>query len=57
MLCYHVCHAHARPCLSTGWPLNRRFDMNFGTAALLAQGGGISLRGRICAYGLPKTTT
>ena len=40
MLCCHVCRAHARPCLSMGWPLKRRFDMTFGTAAMLAQGGG-----------------
>ena len=37
----HVCcHAHAQPCLSTGWALNRHFDLTFGTAAVLAQGGG-----------------
>ena len=35
-----MCHAHARPCLSTGWALNRRFGLTFGTAAVLAQGGG-----------------
>ena len=39
-VCCHVCRAHARPCLSTGWALNRRFDQTFGTAAVLAQGGG-----------------
>ena len=39
-VCCHVCRAHARPCLSTGWALNRRFDQLFGTAAVLAQGGG-----------------
>ena len=39
-ICCHVCRAHARPCLSTGWALNRRFDLTFGTAAVLAQGGG-----------------
>ena len=41
MLCCHVCHAHARPCLSTGWALNRRFDVTFETVAVLAQGGGL----------------
>ena len=25
-VCCHVCHTHARPCLSTGWALNRRFE-------------------------------
>ena len=39
-VCRHVCRAHARPCLSTGWALNRRFDLTFRTAAVLAQGGG-----------------
>ena len=39
--CCHVCCAHARSCLSTGWALNRRFDLIFGTAAVLAQGGGV----------------
>ena len=39
-VCCHVCRAHARPCLSTGWALNRRFDQTFGTVAVLAQGGG-----------------
>ena len=39
-ICCHVCHAHARPCLNTGWALNRRFDLTFGTASVLAQGGG-----------------
>ena len=39
-VCCHVCHAHARRCLSTGWALNRRFDLSFETAAVLAQGGG-----------------
>ena len=43
VLCCHVCRAHARPCLSTGWALNRRFDLTFGTAAVLAQGGGVQL--------------
>ena len=38
--CCHVCRAHAQPCLSTGWALNRRFDLTFGTAAVLAQGSG-----------------
>ena len=38
-VCRHVCHAHALPCLSTGWVLNRHFDLSFGTAAVLAQGG------------------
>ena len=39
-VCCHVCRAHARPCLSAGWALNRRFDLTFGTAAVLAQGEG-----------------
>ena len=39
-VCCHVCRTHARPCLSMGWALNRRFDLTFGTAAVLAQGGG-----------------
>ena len=26
--------------LSTGWALNRRFDLTFGTVAVLAQGRG-----------------
>ena len=39
-VCCHVCHTHARPCLCTGWALNRRFDLTFGTATVLAQGGG-----------------
>ena len=39
-VCCHVCHTHGRPCLCTGWALNRRFDLTFGTAAVLAQGGG-----------------
>ena len=39
-VCCHMCHTHARPCLSTGWALNRRFDLTFGTATVLAQGGG-----------------
>ena len=37
-VCCHVCRVHARPCLSTGWALNRRFDLTFGT--MLAQGVG-----------------
>ena len=41
-VCCHVRRAHARPCLSTGW-LNRRFDLTFGTATVLAQGGGGTL--------------
>ena len=39
-----MCHTHARPCLSTGWALDRRFDLTFGTAAVLAQGGGGATR-------------
>ena len=39
-VCCHGCGAHARPCLSTGCALNGRFDLIFGTAAVLAQGGG-----------------
>ena len=35
-----MCHAHARPCLSTGWALKRRFGLTSGTAAVLAQRGG-----------------
>ena len=46
-VCCHVCRAHARPCLITGWALNRRFDLSFGTAAVLAQGGG----GKRCRRG------
>ena len=38
-----MCHAHARPCPSTGWALNRRFGLTSGTVAVLAQGGGVSL--------------
>ena len=49
-VCCHVCRAHARPCLSTGWALNRRFDLTFGTAAVLAQGGG-----GVCSMGLSHT--
>ena len=41
---WHMCHAHARPCLSTGWALNRRFGLTSGTAAVLAQGGGGGVR-------------
>ena len=45
-VCCHVCHTHARPCLCKGWALNRRFDLTFGTAAVLAQeGGGVCARG------------
>ena len=39
-VCCHVCCAHARPCLSTGWALNGCFDRTLGTAAVLARGGG-----------------
>ena len=39
-VCHHVCHTQARSCLSTGWALNRCFPWVFGTAAVLAQGGG-----------------
>ena len=39
-VCCHVCHTQARSCLSTGWALNRCFAWGFGTAAVLAQGGG-----------------
>ena len=39
-VCCYVCRVHAQPCLSMGWALNRRFDLTFGTAAVLAQGGG-----------------
>ena len=38
MLCCHVCRVHARPCLSTGWALNRLFDLTFGTAAMVRKG-------------------
>ena len=38
MLCGCMCRAHARPCLSTGWVLNRCFHLTFGAAAVLAQG-------------------
>ena len=34
------------PCLSTGWALNRRFDLTFGTAAVVAQGGGLGGQGK-----------
>ena len=44
--------SHARPCLSTGWALNRRFDLTFGTAAVLAQGGGGYTRGNMFHSGL-----
>ena len=40
MLCCHLCRAHARPCLSMGWALNRSFAWTFGTVAVLAQAGG-----------------
>ena len=30
--------------LSAGWALNRRLDLTLGTAAVIAQGGGIFLR-------------
>ena len=39
-VCRHVCHTQAQSCLSTGWALNRCFAWFFGTAAMLAQGGG-----------------
>ena len=39
-VCHHVCHTQARPCLSTGWALNRCFAWFFGTVAVLVQGGG-----------------
>ena len=39
-VCCHMCCAHAWPCLSTGWVLNRCFDLTFGTTAVLTQGGG-----------------
>ena len=39
-VCRHVCHTQARSCLSAGWALNRCFAWGFGTAAVLAQGGG-----------------
>ena len=39
-VCHHVCRTQARSCLSTGWALNRCFAWFFGTAAVLAQGGG-----------------
>ena len=39
-VCCHGCRAHAWPCLSTGWALDCRFDLTFGTAAVLAQWGG-----------------
>ena len=39
-VCRHVCHTQAQACLSTGWALNRCFAWFFGTAAVLAQGGG-----------------
>ena len=42
-ICCHVCCVHARLCRSTGWALNCRFDLTFGTAAVLAQGGGVHI--------------
>ena len=39
-VCHHVCYTQARSCLSTGWALNRCFAWFFGTAVVLAQGGG-----------------
>ena len=39
-VCRHVCHTQAQSCLSTGWAFNRCFAWGFGTAAVLAQGGG-----------------
>ena len=39
-VCRHVCHTQARSCPSTGWALNCCFAWGFGTAAVLAQGGG-----------------
>ena len=39
-ICRHVCHTQAWSCLSTGLALNRCFASFFGTAAVLAQGGG-----------------
>ena len=49
-ICCHGCRAHARPCLSTGWVLNRRFHLTFGTAAVLAQGGEGTLNGTNAKY-------
>ena len=40
-LCCRVCRARAWACLSTGWALNRCFAWPFGTAAVLAQRGGV----------------
>ena len=35
--------AHARPCLSTGWALNRRFEEIVGTAVFVVQNGGLGV--------------
>ena len=35
--------AHARPCLSTGWALNRRFEEILGPLFLLVQNGGLGV--------------
>ena len=52
-----MCHAHARPCLSTGWALNRRFGLTSGTAAVLAQGGGGVYVARVLSRVLPQCHT
>ena len=55
-----MCHAHAQPCLSTGWALNRRFGLTAGTAAVLAQGGGGTFAessDSISQSGMPKVLT
>ena len=47
-VCHHVCHTQAQSCLSMGWALDRCFAWVFGTAAVLAQGGGgVSTRARM----------
>ena len=38
--CAHRARTVRQRPLCTGWALNRRFDLTFGTAAVLAQGGG-----------------
>ena len=48
-VCCHGCRAHAPLCLSTGWALNRRFDVTCGAAAVLAQGGGGYLSDLACS--------
>ena len=39
VLCCHMSHVHAWPCLSTGGALKRQFHLTSRTAAVLVQGG------------------